>query len=42
LNPGISVFDERIAVGRGQTWKPIVERIGIATVSETLPVPDKS
>ena len=36
------VWVERNAVGRGQHWTPMAERIGMATVREHRPKPDMS
>ena len=41
-NPSYSLWAERMAVGSGHTWYPMYERIGMATVREALPYPDKS
>ena len=36
------VWVERNAVGRGQHWTPMAERMGMATVREHRPKPDMS
>ena len=39
---GYPVWLDSIAVGKGQHWTFKAESIGIATVKEHLPIPDKS
>ena len=41
-NSGYWVWLDNTAVGNGHTWKPIDERMGMTTVRDTRPTPDKS